>query len=383
MKICIVTTAFPRWENDTRGVFVYECALALHNLGHSVRVIAMHNPGAKRKETLHGIEVVRIPYLPERWEVLQKDSAGLPQAWKENPWARVAVVPFLIVHTLAVAVFARGCDVIHANWSLSAFCVMITQFLHQRPYVVTVQGSDIFNAAKKPGIRTFTRMALNRAKKVLALSQALSKETAQLGVTAEKIAVVPNGVDTSKFIASNEIEREPVILYVGSLIDRKGVRYLIEAFHQVHKQYPDYRLVIVGEGVDKNALSELVDQMQLNEKVLFTGPQTQEQVRFWMQRSKVFALPSLEEGQGVVVLEALACGTPCVGTQVGGIPDMLIPEVGVLVPPKDPTALAQAICGMLSDPFAWERMSESSRHRAQTFYDWSRIAARIVKIYQQ
>jgi len=383
MKICIVTTAFPRWEKDTRGVFVYECALALHKQGHSVRVIAMHNPGTKRKEIMDGLEVIRPPYLPERWEILQKDSAGLPQVWKEHPWGRLAVIPFLIVHTLSVAFQAKDCDVIHANWTLSAFCVRLARVFHRRPYVVTVQGSDMFNAAKRAGIRTLTSWALKGAKKVLALSRALSEEVAGLGIPADRIAIVPNGVDTSRFIASLDVQREPIILFVGSLIDRKGVAYLVEAFHRLSQQVPDYRLVIVGEGSLKNSLVDLVQQRNLTERVLFTGPQSQEQVRSWMQRARVFVLPSLEEGQGVVVLEAMACGTPCVGTQVGGIPDMLVPEVGLLVPPENAEALERAIYEVIQDPQVWERMSSASRQRAQVHYDWSRVTARITTIYQE
>lgn len=383
MKICIVTTSFPRWENDTRGIFVYECALALHRRGHSVRVVAMHNPGAKKREVIQGIEVIRPQYLPQRWEILQKDSAGLPQVWKENPLAPLAILPFLVVHTLAAAIYARGCDILHANWSLSAFSVMAAKIIHRRPYVVTVQGSDIFVAAQKPGIRMLTRLALRRAKKVLALSRALAEETARLGVEPERIVVVQNGVDIRRFAVASDTRREPVILYVGSFIERKGCRYLIESFREVSSRQPDYRLVMVGEGSQKEELVTLTAQLGLDDRVTFTGLQTQEQVRSWMQRARVFVLPSLEEGQGVVVVEALACGTPCVGTRVGGIPDMIVPAVGRLVPPGDAPALAQAITAVIGDTAGWEEMSRSARERAKDHYDWDKIVERIIAIYQE
>ena len=85
MKICIATTAFPRWQNDFRGIFVYEAARALVKQGCQVKVVAMHNPSAKTHEVLDGIEIIRPPYAPQKCEILQRDSAGIPSAWKTYP----------------------------------------------------------------------------------------------------------------------------------------------------------------------------------------------------------------------------------------------------------------------------------------------------------
>jgi glycosyltransferase involved in cell wall biosynthesis len=102
-----------------------------------------------------------------------------------------------------------------------------------------------------------------------------------------------------------------------------------------------------------------------------------------MRKSGVFVLPSYEEGQGVVLVEALASGTPCVGTTAGGIPDVVTEDVGAVVPPGDVSALAQAIIQTLVDPVRWETLCRQARQRAETVYDWDQIAQGLISIYKE
>lgn len=382
MKVCILTTAFPRWKGDTRGVFVFEAARAITRQGIQVRVVAMHNPGAQNFEVMDDIEVFRPRYLPDAWEVLQKSSAGLPQAWKEKPLSRLALLPFLITHSLAVGKLARDCDLIHANWTLSAGAAWVSRFIHHKPFIVTVQGSDIFQAAQIPVFKGVTRHVLQKADQVVALSGALAAASIQLGISDSKVKVVPNGVDITQFTLPDESLRKPVILFVGSLIERKGVRYLIDAFRLIMASHPDYSLVVIGEGPQRESLEKLAADFPEG-KVAFLGALSQAEIKRWMQTARVFVLPSLEEGQGVVLVEALACGTPCVASNVGGIPDVIIPEVGGLVPPRDSKALADAIDETIVDLPNWQLMSRNARSRAENTYNWDRIASEIVQIYRQ
>jgi glycosyltransferase involved in cell wall biosynthesis len=382
LKICIVTTAFPRWTDDGRGAFVFGAARALKRQGNQVRVIAMHNPGVKHREDMEGIDVIRPRYLPDRWEILQKDSAGLPQAWKSNPWSRLALLPFLLVHTASVIYWSRGYDIIHANWTLSAASSLLAHWIHHIPYVVTVQGSDIFQAVKMRFVGWVSRQVLHKAGKVICLSHALANEVNNLGIPDSKISVIPNGVDLTKFTPLPPLRREKIILYVGSLIQRKGIDILLQAFSTISSDLPDYRLVFIGEGELRDSLKLAIHQQKLEDKVIFTGPQPQNEVRKWMQQAKVFVLPSIEEGQGVVLIEALACGTPCVGTKVGGIPDVISPDVGKLVPTESPKELGFAIREIVKSD-AWERYSVNARQRAENDYGWDQIAIKIFGTYEQ
>jgi len=384
MKICIATTAFPRWQDDFRGIFVYEAARALVKQGCQVKVVAMHNPGAKTHEVLNGIQIIRSPYAPQKWEILQRDSAGIPAVWKASPWARFLLIPFFLTHTAAIARQARDCDLIHANWTLSAISAWAGYPLHRKPFLVTVQGSDIFQATKISPIRTVTNLALKKTNQVLALSQSLAEETSRVtGIRQELIHVVPNGVNLEKFMFAEPQTRENLLLFVGSLIERKGGQHLIDAMPQVLQQFPGYQLVMIGEGPLKETWQAQISRLGLQDQVKLIGTQSQAEIAAWMRRARLFVLPSLEEGQGVVFVEALASGLPCLGTNVGGIPDVVTPQVGRLVAPGNSSELTQAIYDILEDQAGWEAMCFAARQRAEAHYDWDRIAARLIEIYHQ
>lgn len=382
MKVCIATTAFPRWFGDHHGTFVYQAARAIQNQGLQVRVIAMHSPGSKGSEIWDGMEITRPRYLPEKWEILRRETAGIPAIWKKQPLARPVLVPFIIAHSLALARHARDCDIIHANWTLSAFAAFLGTFHHRKPYVVTVQGSDILQAPKTPFVGSITKIILNQAGRVLALSNALAESTLRLGVRPDKVSIIPNGVDTAFFCPKSSL-REPVILYIGSFIERKGLTYLIDAIPHVVEQFPQISFVFIGGGSQEKLLSDHIHALGLEEKIQLLGELPPRNVRDWLQKAQIFVLPSLEEGLGVALLEALSCGTPVVATQVGGILDVITPEVGTLVPPADAEALAAALLEILRNPIHWHELSQHARQRALQRYDWSNIAKQIVSIYKE
>lgn len=382
MKVCIVTTSFPRWPEDDRGTFVIGAARALRARGVRVRVVAIHNPGTKTREHLDGIEVIRPRYLwPERLEILQRESGGMPIMLRKNRLAWLAVAPLFLAHSIATAQHATGCDLIHANWTMSAAAAWATSFLHRRPLIVTVQGSDIFESERLPVLKQLNRLVLTRCSHIFALSHALANATISLGIPEERVEVMPNGVDTNRFHPLQQA-RERLILSAGSLIERKGMKYLIQAMQKVFQSFPDYRLVIIGEGPQYQDLLHLASLFGIADRVTLAGYQTHIQVSEWMRRASVFILPSVEEGLGVVLLEALASGTPCVATRVGGIPDVVTPEVGILVPPGDADAIAQATSVLLGDLARLEMMRQNARWRALEQYSWDIIASRLIQVYE-
>ena len=145
--------------------------------------------------------------------------------------------------------------------------------------------------------------------------------------------------------------------------------------------FPHYRLVIVGDGPQRITLQQLAGRLGIEHRVTFTGRLPQHQVKKWMRRAKVFVLPSTEEGMGVVLIEALASGTPVVASKVGGIPDVVTSDVGILVPPKNSQALANALRGILQNPSDWDKMSHRARQRAVELYDWGQVSRRFVSLY--
>ncbi len=380
MKVCIVTTAFPRWRDDPRGTFVFEAARAVAQQGAEVQVVTLHSPGAKTREVIDSIEVVRARYAwPERFERLQ-GPGGLPDAWGGGWRARALFVPFGAALAVAVARHARHADVIHANWSLAAMAAVISRPIHRRPVVATLQGSDIFGVQHSRVLAAMSRVTLNRTQQNLALSQALCRATIALGVEEAHVKVIPNGVDLKRFSVGAD-DRKPIVLYVGSLIERKGVGFLIDAMKGVVASRADAKLLLVGAGPMEPGLRRQVAGLGLQKSVQFLGLQTPDQVAELMRRSRVFVLPSLEEGLGVVLLEALASGTPCIGSNVGGIPDVITNDVGITVSPSNPDLLAESILSLLNDEARWLSLSRNARARAEIEYDWRVIGARLMDVY--
>jgi len=382
LKVAICTTNFPRWQGDFRVPFILEAARAISHHGNEVKVLTMHTPGASTHEYFDEIEVFRAKYLPEKLEVLQKDASGIPEAWRRGFLPKLATIPFLLRFILLIAKQAKGSDIIHCNWSLSGLAAYLSKFVHKTPYIITVQGSDVFKTINIPVVRNVIGLALRKASHIIALSNELKNATIRFGVPAERITVIPNGVNISQFPVGPKDGRKNQLLFVGSLIERKGVSYLIEAMSVLKASYPDLQLIIVGEGKDRNVLEALTKQLDLDGNITFIGTQSQEHVSELMRESRLFILPSIEEGQGVVLVEALASGTPCIGSRVGGIPDVIMPEVGKVVDARDVQGLSEAIESFLFDDDLWKATSKNARIRAETNYDWNSIAKKMIKIYQ-
>ena len=382
MKVTICTTNFSRWKGDFRVPFILEAARAISNQGNIVKVLTMHTPGASTHEYIDEIEVFRAKYLPENMEILQKDASGIPEAWRKGFLQKLATIPFLVGFVFLIGNQAKGSDIIHCNWSLSGLAAYLSKIVHKTPYVITVQGSDVFKTIHIPLVRSVIGLALRKASHIIALSNELKSVTVKFGVPDEQITVIPNGVNISKFPVGSKEGRKKQVIFVGSLIERKGVGFLIKAMSTLVTTHHDIRLLIVGEGKDRSSLEALTRQLSLQDNVTFVGTQSQERVSELLRESRLFILPSIEEGQGVVLVEALASGTPCVGSRVGGIPDVITPDVGKVVDAGDVGGLSAAIESFLIDDNLWEAASDNARIRAETYYDWNSLAEKMIEIYQ-
>ncbi|MEM2446442.1 MAG: glycosyltransferase [Candidatus Bathyarchaeia archaeon] len=386
MKVCMITTSFPRWKGDGQGPFVLELCRSLVRAGVQVRVIAMHSPGSAVHEYIDGIEIFRPKYLwPEHLEMLRREGGGLPVIWRKHPWVLWQIFPFVIVQTVALLRQIQDTHLIHAHWSLSAGIGWLSKRLYRGslPVIVTVHGSDIFQATQHFLGAMFTRLILQRCDRVIAVSQALMDKVIALGVNPQKVVVLSNGVDVERFKPIPPQCRQNIILYVGSLIERKGINFLLSAMPSVFAVLPNYRLLIVGEGPQYPFLKRMASSLNINDKVEFLGSQSHDQVRSLIQQAKLLVLPSIEEAQGVVLLEALACGTPVVASKVGGIPEVITPEVGLLVPCANAAALSEAILDVLLDNERWLNMSYQARLRAENVYDWREITKKMISIYKE
>lgn len=382
LRVALLTTAFPRWATDGRAPWILHTARALRELGTDVRVITLHGPNTLPYEVIDGIPVHRIRYLwPDQLESLQDFGGGLPLAWRAGWLHRLGFLPLFLSLWMAAIRHGRSVDLIHAHWTLAGIAAWMAGWFTRTPFVLTVHGSDIYVAPKIAGIAEVTRRVLRRARHVLAASSDMAIATSRLGLARDCVEVLPYGVELERF-SMGSAQREPLVLFVGSLIKRKGVHHLLAAMPEILKKCSHAHLVIVGEGDERHALEEQALSLGIGESVFFAGQQTRDEVATWMCRARVFVLPSLEEAFGVVLLEALASGTPCVASQIGGIVDVVSPDTGTLVEVGDTPGLAQAIAMLLTDDQLWLAKSVRARQSIEeNGRTWIQVARRLVDIY--
>jgi glycosyltransferase involved in cell wall biosynthesis len=161
-----------------------------------------------------------------------------------------------------------------------------------------------------------------------------------MGINKDKIHVIYNGVNLEKFIPKPADNSSPYIVFIGNLKHDKGVIELLNAFIQIHKQFPDLKLRYIGSGNMTVKLQEIISKNQLEEKVILEGVKAHDQLPDIIAQAKLLALPSYNEGVPNVILEAMACATPVVATNVGGIPEVVTKETGVIATEITANAIA-------------------------------------------
>jgi teichuronic acid biosynthesis glycosyltransferase TuaC len=248
-------------------------------------------------------------------------------------------------------------DIVLGSWAYpDGFAAVVLAEMLGVPVVIKLHGSDINVVARMPGPRKRLEWALPRADRVVAVSRPLAEAALGLGVTKDRIDLVPNGIDRYAFqprdrdAARHELglpNDKRIILYVGNVLETKGALDLVRALGEAGPRLAHARLVMLGGGKDFEACAQLVKSLGVDAQLL--GPKPHSDVPRYLAAADVLALPSWNEGMPNVVLEALASGRRVVATHVGGIPDIVTSEtLGILVPPKNPSELANALERVLS-----------------------------------
>lgn len=252
----------------------------------------------------------------------------------------------------------------------------------KKPTLLTLQSGDLDMPVKNKKIPPFVWRNIHVSPtKVVGISTALTERAVRLG--AKNTATIPNGVDFSHLAKVPRLEKkENRVVTVARLSPEKGLPFLIEAIKIARHSVAEAELVIIGGGALEADLKKFTSEHSLQEVVHFLGAKPNLEAMTEVAQSAVFVLPSLGEGLGIVLLEAQALGVPVIGTKVGGIPDVIAhEESGLLVPPSDPKALAEAIVRVLSNPAFAAQLAETATSRLAKF-DWDRIAEQYKQLYE-
>ncbi len=288
----------------------------------------------------------------------------------------------------APTVLKGGWDCILGTWAFpDAVAAAGLGCLTGVPVVAKVHGTDINVYGAEPLKRFQIKHALNRCRRVVAVSQALSDRMIEIGVTPQKIAVVYNGVDPNLFYPiDRDVARRAlgldtatqIVLYVGNLLRSKGCLDLLEAAALSARKNPRLRLVMVGGGADLATLRRRAIELEFEDRLLLPGRLEHIVLVQWFGASNVFCLASHAEGVPNVVLEAMACGLPIVATAVGGIPEIVPELAGVTVPAGHVDDLANALTHALER--AWNRDAIAAHARS---FDWERSATQLRDLIEE
>ena len=333
------------------GVHIHTLSKKLVELGHEVYVITYPHKDIKDIDGIHviGTKGINIPGI--RGLTFKKSAKKELKKLLEK----------------------EDIDIIHGHYLFpaGAAAVDVGKQYNIKTYV-TAHGSDMFEVYKKqPFMRLTIKNVLKGADSVLAVSNALRHEIIATGVRgiADKTKLSWNSVDVDKFSNSsndsfkkeNNLLDKPIVLFVGNLIKRKNVDSLLEAKKVANS---DYYLVVVGNGPLFKKLKEKTEEENIRD-VIFTG--ARDDVENIIPSADVLILPSFSESFGLVLIEALACGKPVIGSDVGGITEIINDNVGILVNPKKVSSIAKAIDKMINDEDYRHILSMNARNRAKDF----------------
>ncbi|MGB6464509.1 MAG: glycosyltransferase family 4 protein [Nitrosotalea sp.] len=377
-----LTTSYVRSVNAKLSSFVHNLNKELTKQGIDVKVITPHSKNALTREIMDSVIIKRFRYLPENYEI---NSGSIPDAISTSKlgFIRVGIMVLGFFISTFFECLGKKPNILHGHWAFpGGFVAFIMSKIFSKKFIVSIHGSDIAMLKKFKFLKNIVINSLNKSSCVIANSNFTKNEMMSLGVKSEKIIkinVPPNFVNhtsdanflgqfRNKFVSPDK----KIILFVGRLVEVKGIEYLIRALKEIEAIDP--HLIIVGEGILLTQLQNLTRSLGLESKVTFYGGANHEELGWLYDISDVFVLPSVEdskgtiEGLGLVVVEAMESGLPVIGTSLGGILDTIKHEkTGLLVKQKDPVEIAKAIERVMLDDNLRKKLIKNSKEIVKEF----------------
>jgi colanic acid/amylovoran biosynthesis glycosyltransferase len=389
-RIGYVLKMYPRFSET----FILNEILALEEQGADLRIFSLRHPVDGRfHEALAAVrapvEYVAVPdTIRHLWDVLRDGRASLGEAVTDHLPDLLESSPGDAAQAiaLAAAVKAHQVDHLHAHFgSVATTVARIAARLAGVRYSFTAHAKDIFHDEVDP---FEMRRKLADASAVVTVSD-YNRDFLRTayGAAADRVVRIYNGIDLDAFAASIPRLREPRVVGVGRLVEKKGFDHLVDAMGVLARQERMVRLDLIGAGPDEGALRQRVAALGLDDRVTFHGPLPQNLTRDLIRGAAVLAAPCVigrdgnRDGLPTVVLEGLALGTPVVTTPVTGIPEAVIDgETGLLVPEGDPGALAAAVCRLIDDPGLSCGLAAAGRRHAERHFDSRRNTAQLLEL---
>lgn len=284
-------------------------------------------------------------------------------------------------------------DILHTHLPRAdLYGVLATMMSHSSIKIISTKHNQ-HDFLKRQPYRLLGQLAARREDHAIAISNSVRRYYLDLNLVTDpnKISVIHYGIETNVFWKETRCPAKPTVpdkfgrIWVGTvarLTEQKGLSYLIEAIPIIITQEPRCHFVIIGQGEEEAALRQQVQRLNVEHAVTFAG--FQENVAPWMEAMDIFVLPSLWEGLGRVLLEAMSLSLPIVASNVGPIPEVVSDgKTGHLVPPRDPQALAAAILRLVGAPEERRTMGQAGLKRVQHEFSIEKMVAKTTAVYRQ
>lgn len=389
MRVLFVTHNIPRHDGDVAGSFVLRLAVALQSIGHHVDVIAPGAPGLAPYGVIDGVAIDRIRYGSDSSMTLAYTGTMAEQV--TSSW-RGKFALFAMLRSIRRAVQAKvndaatkgtPYDIVHAHWWFpSALALVGAESRRSPPLVITMHGSDVRLAHRKPVAHPLMRAALKQASARSAVSRWLADIVDNIAPPTQT-HVAPMPVDTVRFAPPDTVVNQRAgILFVGRLNAQKGLSDVLDAMSL--PALSSAQLTVVGDGPDAAALRTKAATLGVSSRAHWVGPVAQPSLAALFQRAVCVAMPSREEGLGLTAVEAQLCETPVVAYASGGVVDVVQPSRGgTLVPVGDIREFAHSLAALVSHPDVASEKGRHSRTEMLKRFSPNVVAAQYTSIYEE
>lgn len=389
--LLVLASTFPRWKDDTEPRFVYDLCQSLKS-EYEIIVLAPHAKNTKKQENLDGLTVIRYRYVPERFELLAYEG-GITAKLKGNKLNWLLLPFFFLGQWIAIIKLLKRypVKVIHAHWLIpQGFLALIARAVSSnKPAILcTSHGGDLYGL-NDPISKVIKRYVINNVDTLTVVSTAMQSEVKKLVPDADTPIVAPMGTDLKGLFTPDEsVQRKPYqLLFVGRLVEKKGLKYLIKALPEILKTHPQVTLDIAGAGPEQVKLKTLVDDLKLKEQVFFLGRLSHQQLVTQYRTAALAVFPFVQakdgdiEGLGLVMIEAMGCGCLVLASDIPAVRDVILDgETGLLTTSGDINELSTNIKKIVSLPDKRQVLAEKGREHVLKSYSWETTANNIIKL---
>ena len=386
MKICFIGSVYPRSHEDSEVPWLRKTVNLLREAGHEIVIFVPSFLGLKSHE-IDGCRVQRFRYFLAPFETLTHDE-GAPNKIHKFHY-KIIMLFYFFFGTIGLMRFHRKerFDVLHVHWpaphALFAYCASL---ICKAKIVLSFYTASLMLVKRFPFVKYLLRFFIKRADRVIAIST-FTKNLVE-DICDCPVTIIPYGTTISPRDELPPLEPNYKILSVGRIIERKGFAYLINAMPAILERFPDAELTIAGGGPLQQRLIDLSKSLKIDSRVSLPGKVSQETLENLFATCNVFILPSIvdskgdTEGLGVVLIEAMTYGKPVIGTDIGGITDIIIHnKSGLLVPQRDAAAIANAVSAIFSNQNGAQKLGQQGYTHVHANFSWPSVISKFNEVY--